>query len=70
MLVVDKVHPRNKHGYTVNVRIETKHSNGMKTCKWASMKWDKKPKLGLKIPATRVETELNKEGFRWVVGVE
>jgi len=70
MLVVDKVHPKNKNGYTVNVRIETKHANGMRTTKYASVKFDKKPKLGMKIPATRVETEVNKEGFRWVAGVE
>ena len=70
MLVVDKVHPKNKHGYTVNVRIETKYANGMKTTRWASIKSDKKPKLGSKIPATRVETERNAEGYNWVTCIE
>ena len=70
VLVVDKVHPKNKSGYTVGVRIETKLDNGMKITKYASVKYDRKPKLGTKTIVNKVETERNAEGFNWIVGIE
>ena len=67
LLVVDKIHPKNKNGYTVSMRVETKFENGMRTTVWASMKWDKKPtKVGVSMVVNDVVISQNATGYKWI----
>ena len=66
--MVDKIHPKNKNGYTCNMKVVTKFVNGMRTTVWASMKWDKKPKrVGETMVVNDVVISLNPvTGYKWI----